>query len=320
MAHFLQRLAAALTLGAACTCAALAQGKAPWPIVVPAGPGSAPDIIARVIGDELRTRLGAATVVDNRTGAGGLVAVMAAKTSSSPDALLLAQAAVVTVTPLTYRAAKYDLAVDMEPVAVIADTPMLFVANPANGPRTLAEAVAMAKAKPGGVPMSSPSRGSIPHLAAEILGQATGTTWNLVPMGQSAQAIQAVANGDTLVSVDGIAPLLPLVKSGRLRALAVTSPRVLPGLEGLPLAKETVPGLEATGWFMLFARKGTPAARIQQINLAVNEALKSPEVIQKLAATANYPVGGSVADAKAFLSREKTLWTAAVQRAGLKPE
>jgi tripartite-type tricarboxylate transporter receptor subunit TctC len=139
-------------------------------------------------------------------------------------------------------------------------------------------------------------------------------------MGTSAQAIQAVTNGDSLISVDGIAPLLPLVKSGRLRALAVTSAKTLPGLEGLPLARETVPGLEATGWFMLFAKKGTPAARVRQINEAVNVALKSPEVIQKLAATANFPVGGSVEDARAFLAREKKLWAAAVQRAGLQPE
>jgi tripartite-type tricarboxylate transporter receptor subunit TctC len=290
------------------------------PIVVPAGPGSAPDIIGRVVGDELRARLGVPTFVDNRTGAGGIVAVMAAKASASPHALLLAQAAVVTVTPLTYRAAKYDLETDMEPVVVVADTPMLFVANPASGPKTLAEAVAMAKARPGALPMTSPARGSIPNLAAEILAQATGTSFNLVPMGGSAQAIQALVNGDSLVSVDGIAPLLPLVKSGRMRALAVTSPRVLPGLEGIPLAKETVPGLEATGWFVLFAKKGTPAARIKQINEAVNAALKSPEVVQKLAQTANYPVGGNVEEARAFVAREKKLWAAAVKRAGLQPE
>jgi tripartite-type tricarboxylate transporter receptor subunit TctC len=300
--------------------AAQGQSDNTVPIVVPAGPGSAPDIIARILGDELRARLGQPTVIDNKVGAGGIVAVNAARTAASPNTLLLAQAAVVTVTPLTYRAARYDLEQDMEPVAVIADTPMLFVANMSSGPRSLADAIALARSRPDAVPMTSPSRGSIPNLAAEILAQATGTSFNLVPMGTSAQAIQAVTNGDSLISVDGIAPLLPLVKSGRLRALAVTSAKTLPGLEGLPLARETVPGLEATGWFMLFAKKGTPAARVRQINEAVNVALKSPEVIQKLAATANFPVGGSVEDARAFLAREKKLWAAAVQRAGLQPE
>ena len=164
-----RRLLAA-ALAAICECSsAFAQtdsgnNKDPIPIVAPAGSGSAPDIIARVIGDELRTRLGQTTVVDNRIGAGGIVAVMAAKTSPSPHTLLLAQAAVVTVTPLTYRAAKYDLERDMEPAVVIAVTPMMFVANVANGPKTLAEAVSLARAKPGTVPITSPSRGSIPNL------------------------------------------------------------------------------------------------------------------------------------------------------------
>ena len=315
----LVRLVATLSLLIAAG-AATAQKDTVLSIVVPSGAGSAPDIIARIVGDELRARLDVPTMVDNKPGAGGIVAVLAAKTSPSPNTLLLAQAAVVTVTPLTYRAAKYDLAQDMEPVIVVADTPMLFVANPASGPKTLAEAIAMAKAKPGGVPMTSPARGSIPNLVAEILAQSTGTTYNLVPMGGSAQALQAVASGDSLISVDGIAPLLPLVKSGRVRALAVTSPRPLPGLEGFPLAKDTVPGLEATGWFMLFAKKGTPAARVRQINDALNAALKSPEVAQKLSTTANYPVGGTVDEARAFLAREKTLWASAVKRAGLQPE
>ena len=289
-------------------------------MVVPAGPGSAPDIIARVLADELRTRLDQPTVVENKSGAGGIVAVMAAKTSPGRDTLLLAQAAVVTVTPLTYRAAKYDLATDMEPVAVVADTPMMIVANPATGPKTLAEAVAQAKTRSGQFPVTSPARGSIPNLTVELLAQATGVSVNLVPMGGSGQSIQAVANGDALMAVDGVAPLLPLVRSGRLRALAVTSPRPLKGLEAYPLASETVPGLQATGWFMLFAKKGTPPARLQLLNDAVNEALKSPDLQQKLANTANYPVGGSLESARSFLQREKQLWAGAVKKAGLQPE
>ena len=154
----------------------------------------------------------------------------------------------------------------------------------------------------------------------ELLAQDTGVSVNLVPMGGSGQSIQAVANGDALMAVDGVAPLLPLVRSGRLRALAVTSPRPLKGLEAYPLASETVPGLQATGWFMLFAKKGTPPARLQLLNDAVNDALKSPDLQQKLANTANYPVGGSLESARSFLQREKQLWAGAVKKAGLQPE
>lgn len=289
-------------------------------MVVPAGAGSAPDIMARMLGEELRVRLGQAVVVDNRVGGGGIVAVNAARQSASPDTLLLAQAAVVTVTPLTYRAANYNLERDMEPVVVVAETPMLFVANPGSGPQTLAEAITTVKGKPDSLTIGSPSRGSIPHLSAELLMQATGTRFNTVPMGTSGQALQAIVNGDTHLSVDGIAPLLPLVRSGKLRALGVASERALPGLDGMPLVKDTVPGFAATGWFMLFAKKGTPPARIKALNEAVNAALQSPEMQQKLQTTATYPVGGSASDAIAFLAREKALWTSALQRANIQPE
>lgn len=309
---------AALLLGAAF---GVRAAQAPLVVFVPSSPGSAPDIIARLLEPELRTRLGQPVVIENRPGAGGIVAVMAAKAAASPgNTLLLAQAAVATVTPLTYRAARYDLERDFEPVALVADTPMLFVANPASGPATLADAIARAKARPDAVSLGSPARGSVPHLSAELLQQATGTKFNTVPMGGSAQALQAVVSGDTQVSVDGIAPLLPLVKAGRLRALAVTSSRPLPGLESLPLARDTVPDLQINGWFMLFAGKGTPPARLQALNAAVAAALQSPEVVQKLHATANYPTGGSTADARVFLAKEKRLWAGAVQRAGLTPE
>ena len=288
-------------------------------MVVPAGPGSAPDIMARLLGDELRARLGQSVVIDNRIGGGGIVAVNAARQSASPDTLLLAQAAVVTVTPLTYRAANYNLERDMEPVAVVAETPMLFVAN-TNGPRTLAEAIAAVKARPESLTIGSPSRGSIPHLSAELLMLATGSKFNMMPMGASGQALQAIVNGDTQVSVDGISALLPLVRAGKIRALGVASASTLPGLEGMPLVKDTVPDFAATGWFMLFAKKGTPPARVKAINEAVNAALKSPDMQQKLQTTAAYPVGGSVSDATTFLAREKALWASAIQRANLQPE
>ncbi|MBS0415880.1 MAG: tripartite tricarboxylate transporter substrate binding protein [Proteobacteria bacterium] len=297
-----------------------AWGQEPIEIIVPAGAGSAPDIIARIVGDELNTRLKRPVVVNNRPGAGGIIAVMAAKSASNPDTLLLAQAAVVTVTPLTYRAAKYDLETDMEPVVSVADTPMMFVANAEHGPKTLADALAAARKDPGAVALTTTSRGSIPHLTAELLVQTTGAPFNIVPTATTGQGIQTVVGGEAAMTVNGVAPLLPLVKSGRLKGLAVTSAKVLPGLEGYPLAKDIVPGLQATGWFMLFAKKGTPSARVQQINQIVNTALQSPAVVDKLGKTANYPLGGSPADARAFLKQEKALWSGIVKNTDIHPE
>ena len=298
-----------------------AHAAGPLTMVVPSGAGSAPDIVARLLGDELTQRLGQPVVIDNRPGAGGIVATLAAKSAKADgNTVLLAQAAVVTLTPLLYRAAKYDMARDFEAVSVVADTPMLFVANPKTGIKTLGELIAQAKAKPDELTLGSPSRGSVPHLSGELLEQMAGIQLRNVPMGTSGQAIQSVVGGDTQVSVDGIAPLLPLVKAGRLQVLAVTSRQVLPGLEAYPLAKATVPGLEVSGWFMLFTNKGVPAARVQQLNDAVNAALKAPALVQRLQTAATYPVGGSVKDARDFLAREQKLWAGAVKQADLKAE
>lgn len=310
-----------LATAALCGMASWASATSPLTMVVPSGAGSAPDIVARLLGDELTQRLGQPVVIDNRPGAGGIVATLAAKSAKADgNTVLLAQAAVVTLTPLLYRAAKYDMARDFEAVSVVADTPMLFVANPKTGIKTLGELIAQAKAKPDELTLGSPSRGSVPHLSGELLEQMAGVQLRNVPMGTSGQAIQSVVGGDTQVSVDGIAPLLPLVKAGRLQALAVTSRQVLPGLEAYPLAKATVPGLEVSGWFMLFTNKGVPAARVQQLNDAVNAALKAPALVQKLQTAATYPVGGSVKDARDFLAREQKLWAGAVKQADLKAE
>ena len=299
----------------------VAQPAGPLTIVVPSTPGGAPDIMARLMAEGLRSRLNQTVIVENKPGAGGIVGAMAVKTAAANgNTVLLTHAAVVTITPLTYRAAKYDMARDFEAVAVVAETPMLFVAHPGTGFKTLAEALAQARSRPDALLLASPLRGTIPHLSGELLGISSGTRWHQVPMSSSGQAVQAVVNGDAQVSVDGIPPLLPLVKAGRVTALAVTANRVLPGLEDLPLAKDTVPGLTLTGWFMMFAPKGTPQARVNALNEAVNAAIRAPEFIQKLQAAAIYPVGGSTADARAFLVREQQLWARAVQQAGLKPE
>ena len=184
----------------------------------------------------------------------------------------------------------------------------------------LAELIAKAKAKPDDLTIGNPGRGSIPHLASIMVGQNRNVEFRHVPFGATAQAIQAVVNGDTMASTDGVAALLPLVKAGRLRALAVSSPKTMPGLEGIPLASETVPGMDVSGWFVLFAPKGTPSSALNELNAATNVMLKSPEAIAKMAALGNYGMGGSVADAAAFVKKEKATWAAVVRKAGIEAE
>jgi tripartite-type tricarboxylate transporter receptor subunit TctC len=317
-------------IGAA-VCAVLAgagtqvQAQA-WPakqvrIVVATPPGNAPDIAARAIADKLGALWGQQVLVDNRPGAAGIVAVDAVRQAPADGyTLFLAHASVMVVTPHTYKSAHFDTERDFVPVSIVGVTPMMLGANMAAPFKTLAETIAYAKANPDKVSIGNPTRTSIPHLAAELIGQSTNTRFFNVPFSGSAPMITAAVNGDTMMAIDGVAVLLPMVKAGKLRPIAVTSERLLPGLEGYPLARDTLPGFEVLGWFGLFALKGTPPAVLAKINEDANKALAQPDVIKSFATFGTYPRPGSLEEAVAYVKKEQTVWTKVLHDAGIKAE
>lgn len=296
------------------------ENTGPLRIIVSAPAGSAPDVVARMLAEQWQRQGGRPVLVDNKPGANGVVAINAFKTMPADgNTLLMAQAGVVAVTPLTYKAADYDMERDFEAIVAVAETPILFVTHPAAPFKSLGELIAKAKAAPDQYAIVSTPRGTGPHLAAELLSQLLGRSLRIVPA-SNAQVLQAVVNREADVGVDGITTLLPMVRTGRLQALAVSAQRRLPGLEDLPLASASLPGLNLSGWYMLFAPKNTPPARVAAINGAVNQALRAPELVMKMQNVLNYPMGGSVADTRNFLAREKRSWAAVVQQSGLQPE
>lgn len=305
----------------------VAQAQAPaWPskpirLVVPAPAGSAPDVIARLIGDKLSRSLGQPVVVDNRPGAGGIIAMNHVK-SMPPDGytFAFAQAAVVTVTPFTYKEATYDMERDFDTVSMVGRTPMMFVATMNNPARTLADAIAQAKAKPDQVSIGNPTRTSIPHLAAEMAAMKAGVKFQQVAFGSTPAGVQAVVAGDVQFYADGAAPLIPLVKGGKLRVLGVASETVLPGLEDYPLVNKSVPGLNVYGWFGLFAPKGTPAAIVQRINAETNQAQQQPDMIARFNEFGTYATIGSVAEAAKYVKAENELFGGVIKSLGLKAE
>lgn len=319
------KLTAAALLAGLTFAGAFAQNAA-WPqkqirLLVAAPAGSAPDLIARIMGDKLSKQLGQVVIVDNRPGAGGIVAMNLLKTAA-PDGYTLAipQAAVVVVTPYTYKEASYDIERDFETFAVVGKTPMLFVTNAANPAKNLADAIAMAKAKPDQVAVGNPTRTSIPHLASELAGIKTNTKFQQVSFANTGQGVQAIVNGDVAFYVDGVGPLIQLVKAGRLRSIAVAAETELPGLEGIPLAHKTVPGLNVYGWFSMQAPKGTPAAVLQRLNAEVNVAVQQPDVVTKFREFGTYFTPGSVADAQNFVKSEAAQFGGVIRTLGLKPE
>ncbi len=316
-------LAALLATGFAAS--ASAQGGA-WPqkplrLFVAAPAGSAPDLIARIMSDKMSKQLGQPVIVDNKPGAGGIVAMNALKAAPADGyTLALPQAAVLVVTPFTYKEASYDAERDFETVAMVGKTPMMFVANMNHPAKSLAEAISLAKAKPDQVSVGNPTRTSIPHLASELVGLKSDAKFQQVSFANTPQGLQAVVNGDIAMYVDGVGPLMQLVKAGKLRPIAVASETELPGLEGLPLANKTVAGLNVYGWFLMQAPKGTPAAVLQRLNAEVNKAMQEPDVIARFREFGTYPTPGNLADAQRFLGSEKTLFGGVIRTLGLKPE
>ena len=282
-----------------------------WPtkqvrFILPMQPGSAPDIIARLLGDRLTKEWGNQAMVENRPGASGAIGMQAvAKSPADGYTLVFAPAFAFTTVPLTVKNVGYEVERDFTPVARVGGTPMLIAANARFAPSTLSEVIRAAKAQPGKINFANPQLGSLPHLTVEMLNQLAGISFFNVPFNGTIPAITATMNGDTTLVVDGITPLLPHVKSGKLKAIAITSPEVLPGLESIPLAKDVVPGLNVMGWFGIAAPKGTPQAIVQRVNNDVNKALAEPALIERLRELGVYPMPGTVEDFAKFLGEEQ---------------
>lgn len=305
--------------------AAAVQAQA-WPqkplkLIVPSGPGSAPDVVARLMGEKLGRALGQPVVVENKVGGGGLIAINQLRQAPADGyTLSLVQAAVATTTPFLYKEATYDVVRDLDSIGTIAVTPMLFVSNPEFPAKTLAEAIAAAKAAPGAVALASSSRGSIPNLAGELLGRRAGVQFQNIPYQTSSQAVQAVVGNQVPLFVDGVGAMVQLVRSGKLRALAVASETVLPGLEGIPLAKDTVPGLNLYGWFALMAPKNTPKDVVTRLNRELNDIIKQPDVIEKFHSMGTYARASTPEGAQQFIRNEITMFGDVIKASGLKPE
>jgi tripartite-type tricarboxylate transporter receptor subunit TctC len=319
--HILHAALLLLTLGGATT-QALAQA---WPnkpvrMVVPVGPGSAPDVIARIVGEKLAAAWGQGVVVDNRPGAGGIPG-MSTLARSAPDGYTIGfvPAAMGTITPLVFRNPQFNPDTDLSAVATVGISPLMLVVPTASGIRSMADLARHAKAHPGKVNFAAPQLNSLPHLAGEMVSKAGGMGMFTVPYRTPPEAVAAVLAGDALLTVDGVPSLLPHVKSGRLHAIGVTSAQRLPGIDVAPVA-DTYPGYEAIGWFQILVPAGTPAAIVDRINADVNRITASPEVSTRMADLGVYPRQDSVAAARAFFVQQQGAMKRLVNELGVQPQ
>ncbi|CAM3720575.1 Bug family tripartite tricarboxylate transporter substrate binding protein [Bordetella bronchialis] len=304
---------------------ARAQGKypsGPVTLIVPFPPGGGTDASSRTIAQAITQLTGWNIVVENRPGAGGNIG-LGQLSHANPDGMTIGmgQTSNLAINPTLYKTMPYDARKDFAPIALVSGQPMILVVREGSPHSTLRSLVDAAKANPGKLNMASAGIGTVGHLAGEMFAKEAGIKIFHVPYPGAARALADLAGGQVDLYFGTPASVLPLMQSGKLRAVAVTSLKRLPAAKDVPtIAELGYAGFEAEDWKALVAPRGTPAAIVDSLNRAANEALKQPLTQQRFAAEGSVTLGGSVADASKFMASEYERWGKAVRDSGTKME
>jgi tripartite-type tricarboxylate transporter receptor subunit TctC len=292
----------------------------PVRLIVQVPAGSAPDIIARVMADWLSERLGQQFVIDNRPGASGNIATEAViRAPADGHSLLLAMSA-NAINAALYENLRFNFALDAAPVASIGRIPLALEINPSLPTTTVPEFIAYAKANPGKINVASTGNGSPLHVAAELFKMMAGVNLLHVAYRGEPMALTDLISGQVQVMFGVLPSTLPYIRSGQLRALAVTTAKRQEVLPDVPTIDEFLPGYEASGWYGIAAPKDTPPEIIERLNKQVNAGLTDPKTKQRLADLGCLIVGGSPADFGRFTAGEIEKWTKVIRAAGMKAE
>jgi len=289
----------------------------PVRIVVGTAPGGAADIFARLIGDWLSTQLGQPFVVENHTGAGAVIAAeMVLRSPADGYTLFLALSSAKVVNGSLHDGLNFIR--DSAPVALLVQEPILLSVTPSLPAKTLPEFIAYAKANPGKLSMASPGNGTTPHIAGELFKIMTGVDMIHVPYRGGAPALTDLAGGQVQVAFMGPAASMGLVRSGKIRALAVTSDTRAAVLPELPSIGEFVPGYEASNWFGLVTPKKTAPDIIDKLNKLINAGLANPQVRARLVDLGGTVVANSPADFGKRITADADKWANVIRIANIK--
>ncbi len=293
----------------------------PINMVIPFPPGGPTDVTGRVLAEKLTLALNQSVVVDNRPGASGNIAAqMVARAAPDGYTIFFTTGGTQAINPFLYKNIGYDPIKDFEPVVWVTISPNIIVVNPEFPAKNLQELIDLAKAKPGGYSSAAPGQGSTPHMAGELFKRQAGIDIVHIPYKGSGPALNDVMGGHVQIMFDGIPSSLPLVKAGKLRALAVTSKQRSSSAPDIPTVAETIPGFEATGWFALYVPAKTPKEIILKLNQEVNRILEMPEVKKRYADLGADVVGGSPEKLRDQVQREMIKWSELIRTNGIKAE
>jgi tripartite-type tricarboxylate transporter receptor subunit TctC len=292
----------------------------PVRLIVQVPAGSAPDVIARVMADWLSERLGQQFVIDNRPGASGNIATEAViRAPADGYSLLLAMSANAINTAL-YQDLRFNFPRDAAPVASIGRIPLALEINPSLPAKTVPEFIAYAKDNPGKINLALTGNGTPLHVAAELFKMMAGVNLVYVAYRGEPAAVTDLISGQVQAMFGVLPSTLPYMKSGQLRALAVTTAKRQEVLPDVPAMEEFLPGYEASGWYGISAPKDTPPEIIETLNKAINAGLTDPSMKRRLADLGCLILVGSPADYSRFVAGEIEKWTKVIRAAGLKAE
>ena len=317
-----QSIALCLAAGSAAVFAQAAYPNKPVRIIVPYPAGGTTDIIARIAANQLTERLKQSFIVENKAGASGAIGSQAVA-QAAPDGytLVMATASSHGINSALQKSLPYDAVKDFAPITVVANTPNIIVANPSVPVKTLQDLIALAKKEPGKINFGSTSAGGSPHMSAELLKMMAGIDMTHVPYKGAAPMLTDLIGGQVQIGFDNLPSTIGFVKSGKVRALAVTTAKRWPGAPDIPTVAESgVPGYEVSGWFGLLAPAGTPKEILDKIQTTISEAVKTPAVAKQLNDLGAEPVANKPEVFAQEIKDDVEKWRKVVKTTGVKLE
>ena len=320
----LAAMALVVTATAGVLSAAPAQAQGTWPdkplkLVVPYPAGGNADNTARLLATQLGHRLGQQVVVDNRPGGSGTIGAAAVAKAPADGYTLLLDATAFTVNPSLFPKLPFDAAKDFAPISLVLQVPLLMVV-PANSPfQSVADLAKAARARPGHLTYASAGNGGAQHLAGELFKQGQKVAITHIPYRGGAPALTDLIGGQVDMMFSATTASGPFVKSGKLRALAISSPRRVEGWESVPTVAESgVPGFQVSEWNGLFAPAGTPRPVLERLEAEARAIVASPEMKKRFAELGVQGVGSSAQEFSSFLKAETTKWAEVIRTSGIR--
>ena len=317
-------MALVVTATAGVLSAAPAQAQGTWPdkplkLVVPYPAGGNADNTARLLATQLGQRLGQQVVVDNRPGGSGTIGAAAVAKAPADGYTLLLDATAFTVNPSLFPKLPFDATKDFAPISLVLQVPLLMVV-PANSPfQSVADVAKAARARPGHLTYASAGNGGAQHLAGELFKQGQKVAITHIPYRGGAPALTDLIGGQVDLMFSATTASGPFVKSGKLRALAISSPRRVEGWESVPTVAESgVPGFQVSEWNGLFAPAGTPRPVLERLEAETRAIVASPEMKKRFAELGVQGVGSSAQEFSAFLKTESTKWDEVIRTSGIR--